>query len=79
MVVSIRKDGSGDSDDIAYGAFRGITSAVYLRLNLFNDDSLAAFDRFHSNSIPKNVRCVEALVSTDRSLYASYLLQLSRL
>lgn len=51
MVVPVSKSCTGDYDSISEDAFCGIPAAVNLRLDLFYDDSLAAFDRFHEMKI----------------------------
>ena len=47
VVVAIGEDCSGDRDGIAEDSSCGIAAAVDLRLNFFDDDTFAAFDRFH--------------------------------
>ena len=41
----------GYSDNIAKDSLCGIAAAVYLRLNLFNNDASPAFDWFHITQI----------------------------
>ena len=48
VVVTIGEDGSGDFYGVADEAAGGIAATVHLRLNLFDDDALTAFGRFHS-------------------------------
>ena len=47
MVVAVGEDGGGDGDLVVEDALGGIAAAVDLGLDLFDDDALAAFDRFH--------------------------------
>jgi hypothetical protein len=55
MVVAVGKDRCGDGDGIAQRAPGGIAAAVHLWLNIFNDDALATFNRFHSAQFQKFV------------------------
>ena len=48
VIVAIAEDGGGDLDGIAKAALGGVTAAVDLRLNFFDDDTSAAFSRFHA-------------------------------
>jgi hypothetical protein len=45
--VAISKDGRSYGDDIAEDALCRIAAAVDLRLDLFDDDTSPAFNRFH--------------------------------
>ena len=47
VVMAVGKDGGGDVDAVVEEAARGIPAAIDLRLDGFNDDSFAAFGRFH--------------------------------
>jgi hypothetical protein len=48
MIMAVRKDGGGDFDLVAQEATGGIAAAVDLGLDLFDDNSVTAFFRFHS-------------------------------
>src|SRR6185437_4529903 len=54
VVMPIGKDRRSDGNGIAKGAFGGITAATYLWLNIFDDNALAAFNRFHSTQFQKH-------------------------
>jgi hypothetical protein len=47
VVVAIAEDGGGDGDAVAEEAANRGASAVELWLDVFEDDSLSAFGRFH--------------------------------
>ncbi len=51
VIVPIAKDGGGHLYFVAAKPARGISPAVDLRLNVFDDDALAAFNWFHANPI----------------------------
>jgi hypothetical protein len=57
VIVAIREDRGGYVNPIAYDAARVVTAAVHLRLNLFDDDALSAFGRFHFVQFTK-VLCI---------------------
>ena len=52
VIVAVGEDGGRDVDAVAQDAAGGITAAVHLRLDLFDDDSFTAFGRFHSFRSP---------------------------
>lgn len=68
VVVTVRKDRGGDRDGIANGPPGGITTAVDLRLNLFNDYALATFNWFHSTQFQKNF--VDVLVTFQQNMFS---------
>jgi hypothetical protein len=47
MVVAIAEDCGSHSYGVAEYSFCGVAAAVYLRLNLFDNDASPAFNRFH--------------------------------
>jgi len=47
VVVAIGEDGGGYGDAVAEEAARGEEAAVDLGLDIFDDDALTAFSRFH--------------------------------
>jgi hypothetical protein len=51
VVVTVAKDCCGNGNDVAEDSFCGIATAVDLRLNLFDNDASAAFNRFHITQI----------------------------
>jgi hypothetical protein len=66
VVVTVGEDGGRDLHAIIEEAAGGLASAVDLRLDLFDDDSLAAFDWFHLNRVPGSAlrRCVDRAISS---------------
>ena len=65
VVVAVGEDGGGDLDPIAENAACRVTAAIDLGLDLFDDDSLTAFGRFHSIPIVSSLRVLQL----DRSLH----------
>ena len=65
VVVAIGEDGGGDGDAIAEEAARGEEAAVDLGLDLFDDDSLTAFGRFHFVPFPR-VHCIFIVLERGR-------------
>ena len=57
MVMAIAEDGGGDDYAVAEEATSRGASAVELRLDVFEDDTLSAFGRFHLVPIFK-VECI---------------------
>lgn len=51
MVVAVAEDCSGYGYGIAEDTLCGIAAAVDLRLDLFDNDALPAFNRFHITQI----------------------------
>ena len=48
VIVSVAEDGGGDLDGVAEDALGRIAAIVDRGLDLFDDDSFAAFGRFHA-------------------------------
>jgi hypothetical protein len=53
VVVTVAEDCCSDGNDVAEDSFCGVATAVDLRLNFFDDDASAAFNRFHITQIFK--------------------------
>ena len=51
VVVAIAEDGCGDCDGVAEDSLCRVAAAVDLRLNFFDNDAFAAFNRFHITQI----------------------------
>ena len=47
VVVAVGEDGGGDVDVVAEDAAGGVAATIDLGLDLFDDDALTAFGRFH--------------------------------
>lgn len=60
VVVAVAEDGGGDLDGIAEDALGGMSAVVNGGLDLFDDDSAAAFGGFHA-------RCNSFAISRDGS------------
>lgn len=48
VIVAIAKDSGGDRDDVTEDAFGGMAAEVDGGLDIFDDDSFAAFAWFHA-------------------------------
>jgi hypothetical protein len=77
MIVSVAKYGSGDRNAIAQRSLGGIAATTYSWLHLFNNDALAALDRFHSTQFQKTLWTF-VFRFNKLLLYASYRLWANR-
>ena len=57
MVVAVGENSRGDVDRVSENAAGGVSAAIHLGLDLFDDDAFTAFGRFHWIQFTGNV-CV---------------------